>query len=140
MNPKIFKLNLAFAVLFLISCALFYGSLYGRLGNGFLVVDLVFQLCRFASEIIILALARMFGKHVQLKSLAMRNGDLLISGIDENGHECFQFTIKSEQEEIDDLDSELLSRVSFEKSFVSRTSFILQKPDDLIQRQSIILQ
>jgi hypothetical protein len=41
-------------------------------------------------------LGKLFGQHVEIKATALGNGDLLISGIDENGHECFQFTIKSE--------------------------------------------
>jgi len=64
LNPRIFWLNLAFTFLYPISCTLFYGSLYGNLGNWFLLIDIVFQLCRFTSELIILALGRIFGQHV----------------------------------------------------------------------------
>jgi hypothetical protein len=95
MNPKIFALNLTFSALFLLSNLMFFYGVKSQIGNGLLIMELIYQGSRLCCELIIMLFASLFGRTITCKSSIKQNGDCEIQGINEAGNQCFIFTIKN---------------------------------------------
>ena len=107
LNTKMFVINIIFYLVFIISEIVYYIGYTETLDLGFLVTQFFYELSRLALESLIMYLALLFGRSVNVKSQITQSGDLIILGENELKQEYFTFHIKQmNANSLDDLDSD----------------------------------
>lgn len=89
-----FVINIIFYLVFLFSEILFFTSYAEDLGTGFLVTQCFYEAGRLSLEFLIIYLATLFGRSVNVKSTVTNDGDLVILGENELHQQYFTFQIK----------------------------------------------
>jgi hypothetical protein len=83
LNPKTFVINIVFYLVFIGSEILFFSSYTEELGASFLITQFFYEAARLSLEFLIIYLATLFGRSVNVKSQVTSNGDLVILGENE---------------------------------------------------------
>lgn len=113
MDPKMFGLNMAILLVFLVYQCLFFILFEEDLGSGFFVSEFFYEFSRLGLEVALFYLSLLFGRTVNIKSAVACNGDLIITGFDENRNEYFSFVIKTDCVD-DDSDSSDIDDICYE--------------------------
>jgi hypothetical protein len=96
MDPKMFGFNMGILLVFLVSQCLFFILFEENVGREFVVSEFVYEISRLGLEVALFYLSLLFGRTVNIKSAVASNGDLVITGFDENRNEYFSFVIKTD--------------------------------------------